>query len=128
MQSKARVKTRIRKGDLVQVVTGVGGGRLAPPAESVREGVRGVGRRGKVLEIHPAKGRAVVEGVKEVHKHVKPDPRKGHRGGRIKVEAPIALSNLRLVCTACDKAVRVKGGRDDEGKRVRVCRACGATF
>lgn len=128
MRGKPRVKTLIRKGDTVQVVTGVGGGRLAPPEEHAREGTRAVGRRGKVLEVHPTKGRAVVERVKQVHKHVKPDPRKGHRGGRIQVEAPVALSNLRLVCTACDRAVRVKPGRDGEGRRVRVCRACGTRF
>ena len=100
MRGKANVKTLIRKGDLDQVVTGVDGGRLAAPDESAREGARGVGKRGRVLEVQLAKGRALVEGVKQVHKHVKPDPRKGHRGGRIKVEAPVALSNLRLVCPA----------------------------
>jgi len=122
------VKTMIRAKDQVQVVTGRDGGRLAPPSEAEREGARDQGKRGRVRQVDRLRGRVIVDGVHIVHRHERPNPRKGHRGGRIDKEAPIALASVRLVCPGCDKAVRVRPGRDEKGNLKRICRECGASF
>ena len=122
------VKTMIRAKDLVQVISGRDGGRVSAPAEAEREKAREQGKRGRVRQVDRERGRVIVDGVNIVHRHERPNPKKGHRGGRIDKEASIALASIRLVCPACDKAVRVKPGRDEKGRLTRVCRDCGATF
>jgi len=121
-------KTMIRTKDLVQVVTGRDGGRVTAPGEAEREGARQQGKRGRVRQIDRLRGRLIVDGVNIVHRYERPDPKKGHRGGRIDKEASVALASVRLVCPSCDKAVRVKPGRDEKGRLTRVCRGCGAAF
>ena len=125
---KSGVSTLIRTKDLVQVVSGRDGGRITPPSDAEREKARRQGKRGRVRVVDRAKGRLIVDGVHIVHRHEKPNPQKGHRGGRVDKEAPIAISAVRLVCPGCDRAVRVKPGRDEKGKLVRVCRKCSASF
>lgn len=122
------VKTMIRSKDLVQVITGRDGGRVTTPAEAEREKARDQGKRGRVRQVDRNRGRVIVDGVNIVHRHERPNPRKGHRGGRVDKEASIALSSVRLVCPGCDKAVRVKPGRNEKGRPTRVCRECGAAF
>ena len=124
----AATKTRIRKNDIVQVIAGPDGGKVASDAGSER------GKRGKVLEIDREKNRARVQGIKMVYRHlpVSKDPNKPG-GGRIEKEAFIDLSNLQLVCPKCDAATRV-GVREEkqerEGgvktRRIRVCKKCGS--
>ena len=126
--SGARVKTLIRARDTVQVVSGRDGGRLTPPSDAERDGARPQGKRGRVRVVDRARGRVIVDGVNIVHRHERPNPQKGHRGGRVDKEAPLALSAVRLVCPGCDRAVRVKRRRDENGKVVRVCTRCEATF
>ena len=41
------------------------------------------------------------------------------------VEAPIHVSNVMLICPSCKEATRVNIKRED-GKKVRVCKHCGA--
>jgi large subunit ribosomal protein L24 len=123
------VKTRIRKNDIVQVMAGADGGKVAADSGSER------GKRGKVLEIDRAKNRAKVQGVRMVYRHlpVSKDPNKPG-GGRIEKEAFISLSNLMIVCPKCDAATRVgirsekqeREGGSVKTKRVRVCKKCGA--
>ena len=36
------------------------------------------------------------------------------------------LSNLQVVCSKCDKGVRIGFKREADGKKHRVCRTCGA--
>ncbi|HPV06325.1 MAG TPA: 50S ribosomal protein L24 [Aggregatilineales bacterium] len=47
------------------------------------------------------------------------------QAGIIQFEAPIHASNVMLVCPQCDKRTRVGIRRDEEGKRIRVCKECG---
>jgi len=70
---------KIRKEDVVVVLTG-----------------DDRGKQGKVLRTNPSKSRVVVEGVNVVFKHVRKS-QKNPRGGRIQKEAPIHVSNVRLV-------------------------------
>jgi large subunit ribosomal protein L24 len=83
------------------------------------------GTRAKVLRVDPRKGRAVVEGVNRVYKHLKRS-RKNPQGGRLEIEAPMHLSNLQVVCSKCNKGVRVGIRREADGSKHRVCRKCGA--
>ena len=81
------------------------------------------GQRGRVLRVFPKDGRVVVEGANVVTKHV----RRGAQypmGARLRREAPLAMSNVLVVCPRCDRGVRV-GYQKREGRKVRVCKRCG---
>lgn len=88
------VKTHIKKGDTVKVLSG-----------------NSKGQTGKVLTIDRKKRTAVVEGVNNVSKHTKPDA-KNQKGGIIKKEAAMHLSKLMLI-DADGKPTRI-GRRLDE--------------
>ena len=96
---------RLKKGDLVKVVTG-----------------KEKGKTGKVLKIVAEKNKVVVEKLNFVKRHQKADG-KG-KGGIVEKEAPIHASNVMLVCSKCDAAVRFGNKLSDDGKKVRVCSKC----
>ncbi|MDF1565001.1 MAG: 50S ribosomal protein L24 [Deltaproteobacteria bacterium] len=82
-------------------------------------------KTGKVLEILRDKGRARVEGVRLVKRHMK----KGRsasapEGGIIESWGPIAISNLSVVCPKCNEATRLGRGENKDGKKVRICKKC----
>jgi len=83
------------------------------------------GKSGKVLRVINKKGTAIVEKLNFQKRHVK----KGHptapQGGVIEREAPIPLTNLRLLCPKCQERVRPRFQALESGVRVRVCRKCG---
>ena len=87
---------------------------------------RDKGKQGKVLQIIAGKGRAVVEGLNMVTKHLRKS-QDNPKGGITQKEASIALANLMLYCQQCKKAVRVKHVAEGE-KRVRKCKKCGQAF
>ena len=91
---------RIKVNDTVEVITG-----------------KNKGKRGKVMSIDRKSGRAVVAGVKQVSKHVKPSQR-NPRGGILKIEQPIQLSNIMFVCPLCG---------NEEGTKELFCKKCNAT-
>jgi len=80
----------------------------------------------KVLRAFPDSNRVIVEGVNVITRHTKPK-KMGEPGGRIEKEAPIDASNVMLYCSACKKGVRV-GHKTVDGKKVRVCKKCGAVI
>ena len=82
------------------------------------------GKTGKVISADPKSLKVIVEGVNVATKHQKAQ-KKGQDGGIIKVETPIYASKVQLVCNACGKGVRA-GYKFVDGKKVRVCRKCGA--
>ena len=82
------------------------------------------GKQGKVLVADPKAMKLTVEGVNVATKHQKPR-KQGEEGGIIKVETPIYASKVMLVCPKCGKATRVAHKLTD-GKKVRVCKKCGA--
>ena len=83
------------------------------------------GVRGRVLRVDHAAGKVLVEGVARVHKHVRPSQR-NPQGGRLSKEMPIQLSNVALVCEACNAAVRTGVRFLDNGSKERFCKKCGA--
>jgi len=106
----------IKKGDLVQVITG---------ATQARGGDRG--KQGKVIEVLRDKNRVVVEGVNFVTKHVRVgQTQRGSKTGGIEtVEAPIHISNVALVDPESKKPTRVgfrteTVEKDGVSKTVRV--------
>jgi large subunit ribosomal protein L24 len=94
----------IKKGDLVQVITG---------AKQERGGDRG--KQGKVIEVLKDKNRVVVEGVNFVTKHVRvgQTQRGSKTGGIEQHEAPIHVSNVAIVDPKTGKPTRV-GFRTEE--------------
>lgn len=99
---------KIRKKDKVMVIAG-----------------REKGKTGEVIRIDRNPLRVLVGKVNMVTKHKK--PRQNEPGGIQKLEAPIAYSNVMLICPKCDKPVRVKSG-EMAGETVRLCRRCGETI
>ena len=102
----------------LQEALGVDGGavfqeRVAkmPMAEQISAANNVKGIRGKVLRVLPAERKVVVEGVNMVTRHLKPGAQSGagqvQQGGRIKMEAPVPISRVMLVCPHCDQPTRV---------------------
>ena len=82
------------------------------------------GKQGQILVSDPKAMKVIVEGVNVATKHQKPR-KQGEEGGIFKVETPIYSSKVQLVCPKCGKATRV-GHKITDGKKVRVCKKCGA--
>jgi large subunit ribosomal protein L24 len=108
------VKCKIKKDDRVEVITG-----------------RSRGKIGKVKKIMAEKRRVrvVVEGVNMVVRHAKAVA-PGASSGKIEKEAPLAVSNVALLCPKCHEAVRVGYAftpptvGSGKPRKVRVCRKC----
>jgi large subunit ribosomal protein L24 len=99
----------IRRNDTVKVIAG-----------------RDSGKEGRVLRVFPGKGKVLVEHVSIVKKNVRPNPQKQIKGGIAEQEAPIAISNVLLVCGTCGPVRLRHEARGD--KKVRVCAKCGNTL
>ena len=100
-------KMSIKKGDEVVVLSG-----------------KDKGKQGKVLSVNPEAGKVVVEGVSVATRHQKAR-RQGEEGGIVKKETPIYACKVMTVCPKCNKATRV-AHKIVDGKKVRVCKHCGA--
>ena len=82
------------------------------------------GKKGRVLRVAPREGKAVVEGVHFIKKHTRANPQKNIKGGIVEREAPIHVSNLRVVCPECGQPGRIRFSRLEDGRKVRLCRKC----
>ena len=102
-------KMNVKKGDQVEVLSG-----------------KDNGKRGEVIVALPSAGKVVVRGVAVVKKAQRPT-QANQQGGIVEKEAAIDVSNVALVCPTCGKATRV-GHAEEDGKKVRVCKKCGAKF
>ncbi len=122
--ASAHLKPLVKTGDEVQVVSGAESGRRDPAAEGDKA-ANPVGLRGRVRRVLRSEGRLVVAGARMIKKATRPDPKKGHRGGFLEVEAPIPISNVMLVCRNCDRPVRARMVKGEDGIRIRACRKCG---
>ena len=77
------------------------------------------GKTGRVLQVFPAKNRAIVEGVNIITKATKPSA-KYPQGGLIKIEAPVHVSNLNLIDPKSGKPTRIGTLKDEKGKKVII--------
>ncbi len=100
-------KLKIRRGDLVKVIAG-----------------DSKGQQGKVLEVNVATSRVLIEGVNLVSRHTKPSAA-APNGGIIKKEAPLHVSNVKLIDPKSGKATRVGRKLNADGKLVRVAKVSG---
>ena len=82
------------------------------------------GKTGEILEIIPSTQKVIVKGVNIRKKHVKPR-KAGEEGGIISSEYPIHSSKVNVVCPKCGKVSKI-GYIIEDGKKVRVCKKCGA--
>jgi large subunit ribosomal protein L24 len=115
-------KMKVKKGDVVQMITG-----------------KDRGKRGRVIEARPSERRVIVENLNVAKRHTRPRPiRDSSRmggsqvapGGILDKPAPVPVANVMVVCPVCETPTRV-GIVEKEVKgeiiRVRVCKreGCG---
>ena len=81
------------------------------------------GRKGKVFRVFPKQKKVMVEGINIIKKHIRPK-RSGQKGQIIELPAALSVSNLKLLCSKCNKAVKV-GYKIIDKKKVRLCKKCG---
>jgi large subunit ribosomal protein L24 len=81
--------------------------------------------RAKVLRMLRDEGKVVVEGVNTVWKHMRRS-QKNPRGGRLHKEMPVQISNVQLVCPACNQATRTGARIKADGSKHRYCKNCSA--
>ena len=98
---------RIRKGDQVEVISGVY-----------------TGQRGRVLHVWPKKERVLVEGINNVKRHTRPNPN-NQQGGIVEKEAPLHVSNLMIIDSQTDERTRIRIQRLEDGARVRIAQKSG---
>lgn len=103
-----KLKMHVKKGDNVVILAG-----------------KDKGKKGKVLQVAPDKGRVIVERINVVKKHSKPN-NKVRQGGIVDMEAPIAVSNVMLVCGKCGQPTRIGKKVLENGAKNRICKKCGA--
>ena len=97
---------KIKKGDTVKVLSG-----------------NDKGKTGEVLEVIPRTEKIVVKGINIRKKHMKPR-KQGEEGGIIPVECAIHAAKVNVVCSKCQKAVKI-GYQMEKDQKIRVCRKCG---
>lgn len=108
MKTRFKPKFNIKKGDSVVVIAGDDKDLKKPR---------------KVLEIITEKNRVLVEGVNIVTKHTKPSAQTT-KGGILKLEAPIAISNVMLWDAKSGAPSKIKRSREN-GKLVRTAKKSG---
>jgi large subunit ribosomal protein L24 len=108
---------RVRKGDLVQMLTG-----------------KDRGKQGRVIEARPRERRVIVENLNVVKRHTRPQPIKESSrmggtqmtpGGVISKPSAVSISNVMLVCPTCNRPTRIgMTTKEVKGRevRVRVCK------
>jgi len=99
-------KIHVKTGDSVIVITG-----------------KDKGKKGKVLEVQPAKCRVIVEGVNLIKKHVRPS-QQNPEGGILTQEAYIDASNVMHIDPKSGKPTRI-GHKEVNGKKVRIAKKSG---
>ena len=113
---------KVKKGDLVQILTG-----------------KDRGKRGRVIEARPSERRVIVENLNVAKRHTRPRPIKDSSrmggtqivpGGIIDLPSPLPVANVMVVCPVCGNPTRI-GMAEKEAKggstHVRVCKreGCG---
>ena len=111
------VKMNVKKGDLVQILSG-----------------KDRGKQGRVIEARPRDRRVIVENLNIVKRHTRPRPIKDSSrmggsamtpGGVIEKASPIPVGNVMVVCPSCNRPTRigiVEREEHDKHVRIRVCK------
>jgi large subunit ribosomal protein L24 len=96
---------KVKKGDSVLIIAG-----------------KDKGRTGKITRALPKEMKILVEGINLRKKHVRPR-REGEKGQVVDIPTPLDISNVKIICPKCGKAVRVAYEIKD-GNKKRVCKKC----
>ncbi len=101
---------QIKKNDTVMVISG-----------------KEKGKRGRVIAVYPTTNRLLVEKLNMIKRHTRPNQQL-RQGGIVEKESPISASNVRLICSKCDKPTTVARKDQGDGLRARVCKTCSETI
>ncbi|MFA6215022.1 MAG: 50S ribosomal protein L24 [Patescibacteria group bacterium] len=96
----------IKKGDKVKILAG-----------------KDKGKTGKVLQIFSERKKVSIEGINLLFKNMRPK-KQNEKGQRIQFPAPVAASNIALVCPQCSQVSRVGHKILENKKKVRICKKC----
>lgn len=96
---------KIKKDDTVLIIKG-----------------RDRGRKGKVLQALPQKGKIIVEGINLIKKHIRPK-KAGQKGEKVEIPAALAISKAKLICSKCSQPTRV-GYKITKSGKLRICKKC----
>jgi len=108
------VRIQLKKNDQVKVIAG-----------------RDRGKTGRVLDVDPDSGRILVEHVNMIKRHTRRNPARQIKGGIAEREAPIAVSNVMILCPKCGPVRighHVEQAPGGKARRTRICRKCGQTL
>ncbi len=97
---------KIKKNDIVYVLSG-----------------KDKGKTGKVFQVNAKDGKAFVEGINYVKKHMR-KTKQDQQGGIIQKESPIQMSNLSLLCKTCSSPANVGINVLADGTKSRFCKKC----
>ena len=100
---------KVKKNDTVLILTG-----------------KDAGKTGKVLEVFPKTNKVKVEGI-NIQKKSKKARSAQEQSQIVEQIGAIDASNVEVICSKCNKAVRV-AYQEVDGKKVRICRKCGANL
>ena len=98
---------KIRKDDKVIVLAGKERGKI-----------------GTVLKVDPEKERMIIEKINMVKKHAKASTQTA-QGGIIEKEAPLNITDVKIVCNKCAEPTRIGKRILEDGSKIRVCKKCG---
>ena len=86
---------KIKVGDNVRVITG-----------------SNKGKEGKVIKVFRTENKVLIDGVNIIKKHVKPN-RENETGGILEVEAPLHISNVKVVSKETKKEEKAKEAKKE---------------
>lgn len=79
------------------------------------------GKKGKVLKVFPKRDRIIVEGVNMIKKHTRPTQQLP-QGGIIQKEAPIHISNVKVIAPKTNIPTRIGIKVLKDGSKVRFAK------
>jgi large subunit ribosomal protein L24 len=85
------------------------------------------GKKGRVIAVYPAENRLLIEKLNMIKRHTRPTQQL-RQGGIVEKEGPISLSNVKLICSKCDKPTTAVRKTQEDGTRLRVCKNCNGTL
>ena len=92
----------IKKGDMVVVIAG-----------------DDKGKTGEVIQVYPDTSKVLVKGINEVFRHMRPS-RKNPKGGRMRKEMAIHISNVMPVDPETSQPTRVRFVINADGSKERI--------
>ncbi len=102
-----KINTLLKKEDMVVAIAG-----------------KNKGKKGKILFVDRIRGRVIVEGLNFVRRHTRPNAN-NQQGGIVEKEASLAISNILLYCSDCERGVRIGRKVLENKNKIRTCRVCG---